>query len=107
MTVGNLFPLIIAIFMAVILLSVFTQTGRRKVLELGLGCKVQKDFGEISQYRLLHANQKLSLLGCTKDGENFLVIEIKSTMFLSFSLSWIKIDDNALNQINSAVKYSK
>jgi hypothetical protein len=87
-----------------VIYALFTKKGRTIGPEVIFGCKVIENLGEIANNPILLGRQKLTLLGCEKDGEKFLVIEIRNATVASLDVTWIKIDDQALNAINRMVK---
>lgn len=86
------------------LFAVFTKRGRNIGPEVVFGCKVIENFGVIANNSIPLGSQKLTLLGCEKDGEKFLVLEIRTNTMASINVNWARVDDRALEAINQIVK---
>jgi hypothetical protein len=104
MSSGLIFFTVFIIFMGFIFYAIFSKRGRRFGPKLIFGGNIVQEFGEIAKYPIPLGSQALSLYGLEKGAEKFLVVEVRTIMPISVSVSWVKITDETLKTINSHVE---
>lgn len=104
MSIGLIFFAVFATFMGFVFYAIFSKKGRRIGPKLTFGGNIVQEFGQIAKYPIPLGSQTLSLYGLEKGAEKFLVVEVRTIMPTSASVSWVKITDETLKTINSHVE---